>query len=115
MTLKIEMQGNYVLRQKVDPAAQKDLLLVYANIDDYIKRFGVENNYTEVIAFVVGQPDVDDMQCLHFENPFWVTYFSERGKRLDASLFININDSLSFLLSKVYNIARGVISYEGWP
>lgn len=113
--MRINMQDNYVVPFQSRPITTEALSKVYARIDNRLRQYGISKNCDVVIAFVIGRADIDDMQCMHFDSPFWVTYFSERGKRIDACFFININDCMSFFLSKVYNITREIISYDDWP
>ncbi len=115
MRHKIELPDNYEIPQEQPADLSGDLISIYRKLDNYIKKYGQENNLEIHNPFVIGHFDIDDMQCLHFQAPFWSTYFSERGKRLDPCFFVNINDCLSFFISKVYRLNREVISYERWP
>ncbi|KOY62164.1 hypothetical protein AM629_10135 [Photorhabdus heterorhabditis] len=49
-------------------------------------------------SFALGSPDCDEHYCLHMEDGFWITYFSERGVRSGLCIFCNVHDAVNFFI-----------------
>jgi hypothetical protein len=54
-------------------------------------------------SYALNSPDAvgNGNYCIHFDEPFWVVYIAERGKRLNPAFFSGARDAADFLLWKL--------------